>query len=220
MNVVQAGGHAAVASGVKAVHVDRHPTVITGLDRLHQRLQVLINTTRAIRGGCREDPVTLAFRAELFAARAQAVAVMDNRLDRLVEGVTLTGELLLGRFEFSGAERGVGLGVGIRSEDEKSVGVMPHLKVYEAASMAYRQGRTRRGSFAAYLNIDHPNVLQFIEMRKATGDANQRCLELHHGLNISDAFMQKIEDCMLDENADDSWPLIDPHTKKTIEPLS
>ena len=115
---------------------------------------------------------------------------------------------------------GVGLGVGIRSEDEKSVGVMPHLKVYEAASMAYRQGRTRRGSFAAYLNIDHPNVLQFIEMRKATGDANQRCLELHHGLNISDAFMQKIEDCMLDENADDSWPLIDPHTKKTIETVS
>ena len=107
---------------------------------------------------------------------------------------------------------GVGLGIGIRSEDEKSVGVMPHLKVYEAASMAYRQGRTRRGSFAAYLPINHPNIVQFIDMRKPTGDANQRCLELHHGINITDDFMKIIERCWEDENADDSWPLIDPHT--------
>ena len=107
---------------------------------------------------------------------------------------------------------GVGLGIGIRSEDEKSVGVMPHLKVYEAASMAYRQGRTRRGSFAAYLPINHPNIVQFIDMRKPTGDANQRCLELHHGINITDDFMEIIERCTEDGDADDSWPLIDPHT--------
>lgn len=107
---------------------------------------------------------------------------------------------------------GVGLGIGIRSEDEKSVGVMPHLKVYEAASMAYRQGRTRRGSFAAYLSINHPNIVQFIDMRKPTGDANQRCLELHHGINITDHFMEIIERCWENENVDDSWPLIDPHT--------
>ena len=107
---------------------------------------------------------------------------------------------------------GVGIGVGIRSEDNKSVGVMPHLKVYEASSMAYRQGKTRRGSFAAYLNIDHPNIVQFIDMRKPTGDANQRCLELHHGINITDKFMQLIEKCMTDADADHSWELIDPHT--------
>ena len=115
---------------------------------------------------------------------------------------------------------GVGLGVGIRSEDDKSVGVMPHLKVYEAAALAYRQGKTRRGSFAAYLNIDHPNIKQFIEMRKPTGDQNQRCLELHHGINISDKFMDIIEKCMLDDSYDDSWALIDPHTNETKETVS
>jgi ribonucleoside-diphosphate reductase alpha chain len=48
---------------------------------------------------------------------------------------------------------GVGIGIGIRSADDKSVGVMPHLRTYDAASLAYRQGRTRRGSYAAYLDI-------------------------------------------------------------------
>jgi len=115
---------------------------------------------------------------------------------------------------------GVGIGLGIRAEDEKSVGVMPHMKVYEAVSLAYRQGKTRRGSFATYLPISHPNVIQFIEMRKPTGDPSQRCQELHHGLNIPDAFMEIIERCMLDENADDSWPLIDPHTKEIREVVS
>lgn len=115
---------------------------------------------------------------------------------------------------------GVGIGVGIRSEDEKSVGVMPHLKVYETASMAYRQGRTRRGSFAAYLNIDHPNITQFIDMRKPTGDTNQRCQEIHHGVNVTDKFMLLIEECMRDENKDDSWDLIDPHTGVVKETVS
>jgi len=115
---------------------------------------------------------------------------------------------------------GVGLGVGIRAEDEKSVGVMPHLKTYEGISMAYRQGKTRRGTFAAYLDIDHPNIMQFVDMRKATGDLNQRCLELHHGVNISDKFMEIIEACMKDSNYDDSWDLIDPHTKKVKQTIS
>jgi ribonucleoside-diphosphate reductase alpha chain len=115
---------------------------------------------------------------------------------------------------------GVGIGMGIRSEDNKSVGVMPHLKVYEAASLAYRQGKTRRGSFAAYLDITHPNIVQFIEMRKPTGDPNQRCLELHHGINIPDDFMDLIELCMRDEWANDDWDLIDPHTGKVKETVS
>jgi ribonucleoside-diphosphate reductase alpha chain len=115
---------------------------------------------------------------------------------------------------------GVGLGVGIRSEDNKSVGVMPHLKSYETLSLAYRQGKTRRGSFAAYLPINHPNVAQFIDMRKVTGDTNQRCLELHHGLNITDEFMTLIELCMKGANACDDWPLIDPHSGKVKQVVS
>ena len=115
---------------------------------------------------------------------------------------------------------GVGIGFGIRSADDKSTGMMPHLKMYDASSLAYRQGRTRRGSYAAYLDIDHPDIILFLEMRKPTGDQNFRCLNLHHGINISNKFMQLIEDCMTDPNVDDSWHLREPHTKEIKETVS
>ncbi len=115
---------------------------------------------------------------------------------------------------------GVGIGFGIRSADDKSTGVMPHLKMYDASSLAYRQGRTRRGSYAAYLDITHPDILMFLEMRKPTGDQNMRCLNLHHGVNIPDTFMEIIERCMLDHEADDSWELKDPHSGEVREVVS
>ena len=115
---------------------------------------------------------------------------------------------------------GVGIGFGIRSADDKSTGVMPHLKIYDASSLAYRQGRTRRGSYAAYLDISHPDIIPFLEMRKPTGDPNVRCLNMHHGVNISDRFMELIERCMVDHNADDSWNLIDPHSGAIRETVS
>ena len=115
---------------------------------------------------------------------------------------------------------GVGIGFGIRSADDKSTGVMPHLKIYDASSLAYRQGRTRRGSYAAYLDISHPDIIPFLEMRKPTGDQNIRCLNMHHGINISDRFMNLIERCMVDTNVDDSWNLIDPHNGSVRETVS
>ena len=115
---------------------------------------------------------------------------------------------------------GVGIGFGIRSADEKSTGMMPHLKMYDASSLAYRQGKTRRGSYAAYLDIDHPDILLFLEMRKPTGDQNFRCLNLHHGINVSHKFMKLIEECMTDPNIDDTWHLKDPHTKEVKETIS
>ena len=115
---------------------------------------------------------------------------------------------------------GVGIGFGIRSADDKSTGVMPHLKIYDASSLAYRQGRTRRGSYAAYLDISHPDLIAFLEMRKPTGDPNVRCLNLHHGINITDAFMQIIEKCMIDPNANDDWDLVDPHSNEVRETVS
>ena len=115
---------------------------------------------------------------------------------------------------------GVGIGLGIRSSDDKSVGIMPHLRTYDASSLAYRQGRTRRGSYAAYLNISHPDILIFLEMRKPTGDQNMRCLNLHHGINITDDFMQLIEKCMIDSEADDTWELKDPHTNEVRDKVS
>ena len=107
---------------------------------------------------------------------------------------------------------GVGIGLGIRAADDKSDGIMPHLRTYDASSLAYRQGRTRRGSYAAYLDVSHPDILIFLEMRKPTGDQNMRCLNLHHGINITDKFMQLIQTCMEDHNADDTWELVDPHS--------
>ncbi len=115
---------------------------------------------------------------------------------------------------------GVGIGFGIRSSDDKSTGVMPHLKTYDASCLAYRQGRTRRGSYATYLSIDHPDVMMFLEMRKPTGDPNIRCLNLHHGINITNNFMQIIERCMKDPDADDGWNLVDPHSGLIKETVS
>jgi ribonucleoside-diphosphate reductase alpha chain len=115
---------------------------------------------------------------------------------------------------------GVGIGIGIRASDDKSVGVMPHLRTYDASSLAYRQGRTRRGSYAAYLDVSHPDILLFLEMRKPTGDPNMRTLNLHHGINITDEFMQLVERSMQDKDADDSWNLIDPHNNEVREVVS
>ena len=115
---------------------------------------------------------------------------------------------------------GVGIGFGMRSSDDKSTGVMPHLKMYDASSLAYRQGKTRRGSYAAYLNISHPDVLMFLEMRKPTGDQNQRCLNLHHGLNITNDFMEILETSMVDPEASDDWNLIDPHSSEVVDTVS
>ena len=115
---------------------------------------------------------------------------------------------------------GVGIGFGIRASDDKSTGVLPHLKTYDSSSLAYRQGKTRRGSYAAYLDISHPDITMFLEMRKPTGDQNLRCLNLHHGINISDRFMQLIEKCMSDPDADDRWNLTDPHTGEVRDTVS
>ena len=89
---------------------------------------------------------------------------------------------------------GVGIGFGIRPADGKSTGVLAHLGTYDRSVLAYKQSG-RRGSYAAYLDIDHPEIVQFIEMRKPTGDQNMRALNLHHGVNVSDKFMEIIIKC-------------------------
>lgn len=138
---------------------------------------------------------------------------MDDSAEGLVDNLSETNWLSM-------MGGGVGVHVGIRSSDDKSTGVMPHLKIYDASSLAYRQGRTRRGSYAAFLDISHPDIIQFLEMRKPTGDQNMRTLNLHHGVNVTDKFMSIIETAMKDPNADDSWPLINPANGEVIETVS
>ena len=138
---------------------------------------------------------------------------MDDSAEGLVDNLSETNWLsMLGG--------GVGVHLGIRNSDDKSTGVMPHLKMYDASSLAYRQGRTRRGSYAAFLDISHPDIIQFLEMRKPTGDQNLRTLNLNHGINISDAFMAVIERCMKDEDANDDWELINPANGEVVEVVS
>jgi ribonucleoside-diphosphate reductase alpha chain len=141
------------------------------------------------------------------------LAYIPDSAEGLVESLSETNWLsMLGG--------GVGLGVGMRSSSEKSTGVMAHMKTYDACSLAYRQGTTRRGSYAAYLDISHPDIINFMEMRKPTGDPNIRCLNMHNAVMIPDSFMQIIERCMIDPNADDSWDLIDPASKEVRETVS
>lgn len=121
---------------------------------------------------------------------------------------------------------GVGLHVGLRPGDKKSSGIIPHLKTYDVDTLAYKQGTTRRGATAAYLDISHPEILDFMEMRKPTGgDPNRKCLNLHHGVNLTDDFMERVEklslhgaDLSKEEKEElDRFPLVNPNNGEVIE---
>ena len=99
------------------------------------------------------------------------------------------------------------------SKGSESTGVMPFVKVVDSEMLAFSQGVTRRGSYAAYLHMSHPEVEEFLDMRKPTGgDTNRKCLNLHHGVVIPDKFMEIIHKATKEPGFDDSWELIDPHS--------
>ena len=107
------------------------------------------------------------------------------------------------------------------SGGSQSSGSIPFLHVVDSEILAFSQGKTRRGSYAAYMDISHPEIIEFIEMRKPSGgDVHRKCLNLHHGVNISNEFMQLIDNCIKQPTYDDSWNLIDPHTKKIVRTIS
>ena len=111
------------------------------------------------------------------------------------------------------AARGGGIGSywgNLRSIGEKigrvgkTSGIIPFIKVMDSLTMAISQGSLRRGSAACYLPIDHPEIEEFIEMRRPTGgDPNRKSLNLHHGVLVSDAFMRAVE-------TDEQWALKSP----------
>ena len=107
------------------------------------------------------------------------------------------------------------------SGGSQSSGSIPFLHVVDSEIMAFSQGKTRRGSYAAYMDISHPEIIEFLEMRKPSGgDIHRKCLNLHHALNISDEFMHLIEKCIAEPTYDDSWDLIDPHTNEVVRTVS
>jgi ribonucleoside-diphosphate reductase alpha chain len=102
-----------------------------------------------------------------------------------------------------------------------SSGTIPFMHVVDSEILAFSQGKTRRGSYAAYMDISHPEIIEFIEMRKPTGgDAHRKNLNLHHGINITNDFMELIDKCIKEPTYDDTWNLVDPHTKKVIRTIS
>lgn len=118
---------------------------------------------------------------------------------------------------------GGGLGVymgDVRGQGAKikktmtSSGTIPFMNVLDANTLAITQGGVRRASAAIYLDISHPDIEEFVDLRKPTGgDENRRCLNLHHGVNITDSFMEAV-------NSHSDWDLVCPHTKKAVKSIS
>ena len=100
------------------------------------------------------------------------------------------------------------------SNGSRSTGSIPFMHVVDSQMLAFNQGITRRGSYAAYIDISHPEIEEFINMRKTTGgDLNRKCLNLHNAVNITNAFLEAVA-------ADDEWRLIDPKTKTAVKIVS
>lgn len=101
------------------------------------------------------------------------------------------------------ASNGGGIGTywgGVRSIGEKvkgagqTSGIIPFIRVMDSLTLAISQGSLRRGSAAVYLDIHHPEIEEFLEIRKPSGDFNRKSLNLHHGINITDEFMEAVRD--------------------------
>jgi len=92
----------------------------------------------------------------------------------------------------------------VRSVSDIAPGPVPFLHTVDADMTAYRQGKTRKGSYAAYMDVSHPDILEFLTIRIPTGDVGRKCLNMHHAVNISDEFMTAVQD-------NEDWNLLDPN---------
>jgi ribonucleoside-diphosphate reductase alpha chain len=100
------------------------------------------------------------------------------------------------------------------ANNSRSTGSIPFMKVVDSQMLAFNQGITRRGSYAAYMDIDHPEIEEFINIRKESGgDINRKCLNLHNGINLTNEFLQAVKN-------DEDWRLIDPKTKEAVKIVS
>ena len=100
------------------------------------------------------------------------------------------------------------------SSGSRSTGSIPFIHVVDSQMLAFNQGVTRRGSYAAYMDISHPEIEEFINMRKESGgDINRKCLNLHNGVNITNDFLKAVRD-------DLDWRLIDPKTNEAVKTIN
>src|SRR5690606_30349554 len=117
------------------------------------------------------------------------------------------------------ASNGGGIGTywgGVRSIGEKvkgagqTSGIIPFIRVMDSLTLAISQGSLRRGSAAVYLDVHHPEIEEFLEIRKPSGDFNRKSLNLHHGINITDEFMEAVRDGK-------SFDLLSPKDKEVLK---
>ena len=120
------------------------------------------------------------------------------------------------------ASNGGGIGTywgNVRSIGEKvgqngqTSGIIPFIRVMDSLTLAISQGSLRRGSAACYLDVHHPEIEEFLEIRKATGDFNRKSLNLHHGINITDDFMEAVR-------ADAEYELISPKSGEVVKTIN
>ena len=96
----------------------------------------------------------------------------------------------------------------------RSTGSIPFMHVVDSQMLAFNQGTTRRGSYAAYMDVSHPEIEEFINIRKESGgDINRKCLNLHNGVNITNAFLDAVKN-------DEDWRLIDPKTNEAVNTIN
>ena len=101
----------------------------------------------------------------------------------------------------------------VRSVSDIAPGPIPFLHTVDADMIAYRQGKTRKGSYAAYMDISHPDIMEFLQIRIPTGDVGRKCLNIHHAVNVTDEFMTAVEE-------DTTWDLKDPNDTTVRETFS
>ncbi|MBB3034101.1 ribonucleoside-diphosphate reductase subunit alpha [Alteriqipengyuania lutimaris] len=112
-----------------------------------------------------------------------------------------------------GSVRGIGEPVGLNG---KTSGIIPFVRVMDSLTLAISQGSLRRGSAACYIDISHPEIEEFLEIRKPSGDFNRKALNLHHGVLVTDEFMEKVR-------AGEEFDLVSPRdgsVRKTVDARS
>ena len=137
-----------------------------------------------------------------------------------IRGISLTNAELM---KLTSQGGGVGISVSrIRprgtqiSGNGKSEGVVPWCKIYDSSIIATNQGNVRRGAASVNLDINHPDVGEFLEIRRPKGDPNRQCLNLHQCVVVDDTFMRKLES--RDQETMDTWAKILKARMETGEP--
>ncbi|KAF0187094.1 MAG: ribonucleoside-diphosphate reductase alpha chain [Hyphomonadaceae bacterium] len=150
------------------------------------------------------------------ATRGLPISCFLNAVDDSLDGIVETWNENVWL-----ASNGGGIGTywgGVRSIGEQigsnghTSGIIPFIRVMDSLTLAISQGSLRRGSAAVYLDCHHPEIIEFLEIRKAAGDFNRKSLNLHHGVNLTDEFMEAVRD-------DKQFALISPKTSEVVREI-